>query len=315
MISILIPIYNVDVTNLVNNLLEQIHAQDLPHSSDHPYELIMLDDASPDDNIRRKNASLSENQEVTYLQNQTNRGRSATRNLLVQHAQNDLLIMMDCDASVASPTYLKQYTDFLQAHPTLPTRFVVSGGLVYRGDKPEYARRLRWKYGQKRECRLAKERNQAPYKSFTPFNILISRSTFEHNGFDESFDSYGYEDTFWGYQLQQQQIPVIHIDNPLFHDGLDTNEQFLQKTRTAIANLARLMDENRIPDQFWEESSLLRTYRYFQKRGLLPLCRLCYHMLHFPMEWWLHTFPTLRLLDAYKLFCLAKMSKLQNSGV
>ena len=303
MLSILIPSFNVDVTTLVGHLLDQGRALSIP------FEVVIMDDASTDMEVRKHNELLSKEDEVKFVQQTVNQGRSKIRNLLVACAAYDNLLLMDCDAGVASDQYLANYMTWLNEHPELPARYVISGGVCYRAEKPPKDRLLRWKYGVKREVRSAEIRNRQPYRSFTPFNILTTKETFVDNGFDESLTTYGYEDTLWGYQLQQKQIPLIHIDNPLYHDGLDTNEEFLRKTRQAVENLYRLMQENRLPDEFKCDSRLLCAYDNFQRKGSLPICSFYYRVLHQALEKSLKLTPSLRLLDSYKLFYLAYLSR------
>lgn len=303
MLSILIPSYNVDLTALVTPLLEQARALALP------FEIIVMDDASPDMAVRERNQRLQDAPEVLYLQQQTNNGRAKLRNKLVQQARFPYLVLMDCDAGIVDSSYLSCYWQYVQEHPELPSRYVIAGGLMYRSEKPAKERLLRWKYGKQREVRPAVERNKHPYRSFTPFNIFTTRETFVDNGFDESLTTYGYEDTLWGYQLKQQEIPLVHIDNPLFHDGLDTNEAFLRKTREAIENLYRLMQEERLPKEFEADSRLLRAYRNFERKGSLPICSWYYQTSHKLMEASLKQAPSLRVMDSYKLFYLAYLSR------
>ncbi|MCR4964637.1 MAG: glycosyltransferase [Bacteroidales bacterium] len=302
MLSILIPSYNVDLTTLVTGLLNQARALSVP------FEIIIMDDASTDLAVRQHNQLLSQEQEVEYVQNSENQGRSKIRNQLVNRAQYPYLIIMDCDAAIVDDQYLARYLTYRNNHPELSNRFVISGGLRYRDEKPSKDKMLRWKYGVKREVRSAEERNKHPYRSFTPFNIFTTKETFVDNGFDESFTAYGYEDTLWGYQLKDKGIPMIHLDNPLYHDGLNTNEEFLRKTRQAVDNLYRLMSENRLPQEFRMDSRLLRTYDNFYQKGFIPICRMYYKVSHKAMELSLCKTPSLRIFDSYKLFYLAFIS-------
>ncbi len=65
--------------------------------------------------------------------------------------------------------------------------------------------------------------------------------------FQENVEGYGYEDLQYALQLQKVGISIKHIQNPVFHDGLETNVQFMQKTRKAIDNLIFLESKKQIP--------------------------------------------------------------------
>ena len=88
----------------------------------------------------------------------------------------------------------------------------------------------------------AAERNKHPHASFSTFNVLIERSVFSKIRFNEELKQYGYEDTLLGYQLKKAGINILHIDNGLIHEGLESNRDFLTKTKLGIENLSKLYD-------------------------------------------------------------------------
>ena len=61
--------------------------------------------------------------------------------------------------------------------------------------------------------------------------------------FNEELKQYGHEDTLLGYQLKKAGIEVLHIDNGLYHEGLESNREFLVKTKLGIENLSKLYDK------------------------------------------------------------------------
>lgn len=253
MLSILIPAYNVDLRHLVRDLLRQCRQLGLV------FEVLVEDDAS-DAKFHRFYEDVAHEPEVTLLTNEVNQGRSKVRNHLADTARYPYLLFMDCDANVKMPDYISQYLQCIRSKSVGGKPFVVSGGLAYREQMPDEEHRLRWKYGVRREVRTAARRNLKPYAAFTPFNMLISKEVFQYCHFDESISTYGFEDTLFGYQLQLAQIPMDHIDNELFHDGIDDNALFLKKVETSITNLVRLYRSRKLPDSFIQNSRLMRTY-------------------------------------------------------
>ena len=95
--------------------------------------------------------------------------------------------------------------------------------------------------------------------------MLISKSVFQTCRFDESLRHYGYEDTFFGIELEQAGIPVFHIDNELYHDGIDTNTEFLNKVAAGVSNLVKLHDNNKLDENFKDKSPLMTTYEKLEK--------------------------------------------------
>jgi hypothetical protein len=264
MISVLIPIYNFNVAKLVKDL----HAQLL--YANVVFEIILGDDASTDSH---NNGKLTDLQGVTYFSLKENIGRSKMRNLLVEKAKYPFLLFMDCDAAVSSALYINNY--IVEISRSTPPVCII-GGVAYRKQKPNPKYYLRCHYGKRREATDADIRNRKPYKSFTSFNAVFSKSIFDLVKFDESFSTYGNEDTFFGDQLRNAHIPVIHINNPLYHDGLDSNDDYLKKVETSIDNLITLFHSKKIDSGFVNENRLLATYLKCKKLNITPLLRLYY---------------------------------------
>ena len=176
--------------------------------------------------------------------------------------------------------------------------------------RPEKTKLLRYRYGIKREVRPAYERNKDPYRAFTPFNMLISKSVFDKCRFEESLKQYGYEDTFFGIELKKHGIPVYHINNELYHEGIDTNELLLDKVAAGVANLVNLQSHNKLDNKFLEVSTLLSTYQRLKKTltGRFTLSLL--DKIRQPLRNISSTYNSLVFLDLYKL---AVMHNLMNS--
>lgn len=298
MLSVLIPIYNHDVNPLVTALDRQLAQAGIP------YEIILADDCSDNLDIREKNSHLTQLDKVQHIQNQENMGRAKIRNLMAKKAQYPHLLFIDCDAMVENPDYIKKYMDAIEKMRPQQA-FVINGGIAYRNEKPDSQYFLRWYYGKRREEESAEQRNKRPYHHFTPFNVIISKSVFEEIQFDENLTTYGHEDTLFGYQLQQKQIPYLHIDNPLYHEGLDTNEEYLKKIRLSIDNLIYISENQNINHSFLKENRLLKTYQQCKKMGLAKLVGRHFERNAEKMQQHLSQKPSMSLIDLYKLSYLA----------
>ena len=289
MISVLIPIYNFNVAKLVKDLHAQLSYANVE------FEIILGDDAST---TPYNNEKLTNLQNVSYFSLPENIGRSKIRNLLVEKAIYPFLLFMDCDASIASSLYTNNY--IVEISRNLPPVCII-GGVAYRKQKPNPKYFLRWHYGNKREATDAYIRNQKPYKSFTSFNAVFSKSIFDLVKFDESFSTYGNEDTFFGNQLRNTHIPIIHINNPLYHDGLDTNEEYVRKVETSIDNLITLLEAKKIDANFVEENRLLSAFFKCKKLKIMVLLRFVYKNFLPNIKQRILRNPTLFWLDVYKL--------------
>jgi glycosyltransferase involved in cell wall biosynthesis len=91
MLSILIPVYNFDVTNFVTDLHTLCKQEKIT------FEIILFDDASNED-FKNKNRLLQKLPFVTYQELTQNIGRSAIRNKLAEAANYDFLMFVDCDS-------------------------------------------------------------------------------------------------------------------------------------------------------------------------------------------------------------------------
>lgn len=298
MLSVLIPIYNHDVNNLVTTLDQQLTQSGIP------YEIILADDCSDNLDYRKRNENLSRLASVQYIQNQSNMGRAKIRNRLADTAQYLYLLFIDCDATVQHQDYIKKNLEAIEKMQKEPL-FVINGGIAYQAEKPDSKYFLRWYYGKKREEESADKRASQPYHHFTPFNVVITKSLFQCINFDESLTSYGHEDTLFGYQLKEQEIPYLHINNHLIHNGLDTNEEFLKKIRVSIGNLTKLSEDQNINKHLLEDNKLLKAYRSCSIIGLPFFLKLIFKKYQTRIEQQLCEKPSMFLLDLYKLCYLA----------
>ncbi|MEN0048742.1 MAG: glycosyltransferase [Bacteroidota bacterium] len=293
-LSILIPIYNFDCRSLIEELYNQCRATNFP------FEIVALEDASAP-KFRLLNGSLkSKASEIKYQYLEQNVGRSRIRNLLAQKAKFDYLLFMDGDSKVVHPNYIQTYLQHLK-----PSKLLY-GGRIYQNAPPENQQFiLHWKFGKQREESSAVERSQQPYHSFMTNNFVIPKPLFQNIQFDENLKQYGHEDTLFGLELKARNIPILHLDNPLEHIGLEETTVFLSKTDKAIENLVQLHLQGKPI-----ETKLLNTYLKLKKYHLQKVYLFSYCLFRalirrnlFSRSSWLFCF------DLYKLNQLTKIMK------
>lgn len=228
MLSVCIPVFQVDVRPLVLALRKQAGALPVP------VEIFCLDDAS-DPAFRAVNRELAGQSMLRYEELPRNVGRARIRNRLAQQARFPFLLFLDSDARLVRPDFLRQYVD------RLPAGGVLCGGGVYQPRPPADPRRwLHWYYGSRMEQWPVARRAEQPYRGFKTFNFLAPRELLLRLPFHESLEGYGHEDTLWGLFLEREHIPVQHFDNPACHAGLETAGVFLAKQRAAAKQLHAL---------------------------------------------------------------------------
>jgi len=232
MLSVLIPTYNFACYRLVADLQIQLEATDLA------YEIIVADDGSKDQVSVIANLKINELPGCRYIRRTENVGRAAIRNFLVQESKGDWLLFMDSDAEIEDDHYIRRYQILLKEHPEAD---IIAGGLRHPQHCPNPYCTLRYHYEKAADRhRGAIERNQQPFEKFTTFNVAFRREVFDRCRFDESCKQYGYEDTLLGYELEEAGFKILHVDNPILHIGLESNEVFLNKIGVSINTLKSL---------------------------------------------------------------------------
>ena len=253
MISICIPIYNQEISNLINELTNQIRSLSLN------IEIIVIDDGSED---------VFENQNLlkdhTYIALQENVGRSKIRNLFVEHAKHDNLLFLDGDVVIVGEDFVENYINVIRAK----SFDVICGGLLYSDTVPLKTHQLRWRYGIKRECRSVEKRTQSPYNSFMTSNFVIKKEGLIHLPFDEQLTDYGHEDTLMGFELKKTNKAIIHIQNPVLHADHTSNEAFIYKTEKAIQNLFYIHQTQKYQKEFSQSIKLLRLAKILKTLSL-----------------------------------------------
>jgi len=290
MISVCIPVYNVEMLPLLRQLQQQLKEQDTP------VEIVCIDDAS-DEIIRQKNRAECHSL-ACWVELEQNIGRARIRNLFPEYALYEYLLFLDCDGLIPSADFLKNYIDFLSLHKTS----VVCGGRIFPNKKPPRNCRLRWKYGREMESKQAIVRNQNPNKSFMTNNFVIQKDLFQHVKFDERLSGYGHEDTLFGYQLREQNISVSHLENPILNGDMETNSEFLRKTERGIQNLYSVLSITDFQKDFTEEIALLKSYYKLKKSGILPLFQFFFILKKSFIRYILKLgYTNMKLFSIYKL--------------
>ena len=296
MLSICIPVYNFDVRKLVHDLHRQA-GKNLPD-----FEILLVDDHS-NKAFRKINNELQNTTNVSYTELEENIGRSKIRNLLAEKARFENILFLDCDVDIIRDDFLSNYYRRIQIGEK-----VVCGGHIYQDNPPEPKNYLHWYYGTQREVKSATERQKAPNDSFMTANFLISKELFKKIRFDERISGYGHEDTMLGCELDKHGVVTRHIDNPVLHSGLDTNKQFLEKTRQSIHNLLHLDQISDKNKTVHFKIKVLKAFHTTDKLALHGIISKLFSASRKKMENNLMgSRPSLFMLDLYKLGYLCRI--------
>lgn len=284
MLSVIIPVYNYDISDLVRVLRQQISQLELP------IEVLICDDASTSAN-RQVNKNAAQAAGFDYFENENNKGRTATRAFLANKASYDHLLLLDADVLPKKSGFLKAYLDLLDAD------HIICGGVEYQSQRPaDASQRLRWKYGIKKEVKTPAEREEHPH-TVVFANLALPKTTFQSCNPVE-FKRYGL-DLLFSECLRQKKFKVKHIDNPAFHLGLETNDAFLDKSKQSIATTIKAEQQGLIAAEF---RPIQRAYRRLKRFGLVGLFRFTMSGFNGLLERNLKgSNPNIFLFDLYRL--------------
>ncbi|PWB24412.1 glycosyltransferase family 2 protein [Flavobacterium sp. HTF] len=286
MLSILIPVYNYNAFSLVEKLHNQVAELNIP------FEIICLDDAS--------SLFTNENQQINQFQNSSfvvlekNIGRSAIRNLLSQKAVYENLLFLDADTIPVHDNFISNYISQINT-----SEKVVYGGILYQNSKPSKNELLRWIYGIKREALSASERGKNLYLSFLTLNFLIKKSLFSKVHFNENIPNLRHEDTLFSYELMQNKVESIHIENPVYHLGIEDSKTFLKKSEEAVIGLKNLVDSNLISSDYVKLSHYFQIIKKYRLTSLIGFGFRVFKPLF--VKQLLSKKPSLFLFDIYRL--------------
>jgi glycosyltransferase involved in cell wall biosynthesis len=265
-ISVCIPVYNYDIRPLASQLSDEACKAAIV------MEIIFLDDGS-DNYYRNLNRQVSDSPSIKYIEQDHTGSRSAVRNRLGREASFPWLLFLDCDSGLPTGGFAERYIDVAKEAD------VVCGGTMYKESPPDDRNLLlRWIYGKKREQLTAAERNLQNKFAVTANNFMIRKQVFALCPFRETIRDYGHEDSVLGYDLRRSGFRVVHTDNPVYHNGLETSSRFLGKTKTALGNLL-FISNNIIPDEsFTDGLPLLKWRRRMKKMGMIRIAGFLFRL-------------------------------------
>lgn len=302
MISILIAMYNVDVGDLIQDVIDSCAY------IDQAYEIAVIDDASPDASaFDRLRLRYRDRDNVHIRRHAENQGRARTRNLLADRSNGDWLLFIDGDCRIVDITH------FMSNYESKSNSGVdaIFGGHVYDSQKPmDTQLYLHWHYGRTRESVDLKTRQSEPCRYTFASNVFIRSAMMRATPFDEQVVSYGYEDILWGEQLRHNGCRMLMMDNTVLHCGLASNQVFLDRVDEAMQTLVRWsMRDPNPPVKLW------RVYRDLQRlwwgKAFLGLCVSTKSWMKSTL---LHNKGTFILYDCYRIAILHRLVSSEQEG-
>ncbi|CAN5189140.1 polysaccharide biosynthesis protein HfsG [soil metagenome] len=220
-------------------------------------EIVILDDGTCDANLTQalKQVTASMNMPVRLITLATNAGRAVGRNILAQAARGGSLLFLDSDMRPDSDRFLTAWADLVRRDDP-PVAF---GGFSLLQAPTDSRFAVHRAMATKSDCIPCAERALTPEKYVYTSNLLVRRDVFDSEAFDADFSGWGWEDVEWAMRVSRR-FPVLHIDNPATHMGLDTTEALAGKYEQSAGNFARVIAKH--PD-------IIATYPSFKAARLL----------------------------------------------
>lgn len=230
-VSVLIPFLRDDPDDLLSRLDSEAA------SLDGAVEIVVLDDGTGDADLTARLTAHVEAMSlpVRLITLPANEGRAVGRNRLASAARGGSLLFLDSDMRPDTPRFLRDWADLaIQQKPA-----VAFGGFSLL-QAPTGARfAVHRAMAAKSECVPQAERAKQPEKYVYTSNLLVRRDVFEAEAFDSGFTGWGWEDVEWAMRVSRR-FPVVHLDNPATHMGLDTIAALAGKYEQSAPNFARM---------------------------------------------------------------------------
>jgi len=286
MISILIPIYNYQISGLVNEIYRQLSIANVK------FEIICFDDKS-EKYVAENKLAVDALSNAKTINSKENIGRTNSRQALCNASVYDWLLFLDADVMPKTDQFIATYLDKLNSGYQ-----ALFGGIAYKNTKPNKDAILRWKYGRTCEEVDEQKRNLKPYQQVVSANFMIKKDVF--NNINSKIEAKGYGlDNHFASLLKQDNIKILHINNEVYHLGLENHMTYLKKAEECIITLLSLYDNRKMVQH---NNKLLSTFVFLKRLKMNYLMAFFYKKFHSIISKnLLSNNPKILLLQFYKL--------------
>ena len=231
-VSVLIPFLRDDPLPLLDALDTEASALS------GAVELVLMDDGTGDvaltQALEARIATMA--MPVQLITLGANEGRSRGRNRLAAAARAGHLLFLDSDMRPDTPRFLGVWADLVRDRDPA----VAFGGFSLLQAPTDARFAVHRAMAAKSECLPCEVRALTPEKYVYTSNLLVRRDVFDTEAFDAAFTGWGWEDVEWAMRVSRR-YPVIHVDNPATHMGLDTVQALAGKYEQSAPNFARVI--------------------------------------------------------------------------
>jgi len=228
-LSVLIPYFKDDPTALLHALLSQTTEQE-------GVEILIYDDGTDDINLNAKvcAAVKSAHSPVHLMIAHHNKGRSAARNALREHAKADWVLFLDADMRPVSHRFLNDYVSLVKAN----VADIIFGGFTVPEKAETPDQELHRALSAVSDCLSLAARQAAGPQFVASSNLCVRKTVLAAEGFDDGFTGWGWEDSEWAARVTKR-FELMHADIPALHLGLENTETLLRRFKTSGHNYVR----------------------------------------------------------------------------
>ncbi|MFO7863263.1 MAG: hypothetical protein R6U85_04630, partial [Salinivirgaceae bacterium] len=256
MLSICITNTKSNIAPLLNRLHEQRQMLELKTE-------INIADSCSETSCKEANEMAAKHVEANYISIDEALSDGQIKYILAKNANGSYLLFINGDLHITQRKYLQNYIEVMQ--PGL----VVCGGITAIGKKPESEYHLHWYAKHNFYTYHADERSQYPYFHLNTNNLLMPRGLFLQFPVPE-IDEPQWMLPYY-FELKDNTIPIIHIDNPLSTHTFLTNKRFLAHNRKHLKQVTEWL--NKISDEIVAETSVTE-YEHYKKLHKWKLAKL-----------------------------------------
>ncbi len=223
-LSIVMATYNR--SNTIVRTIEHLTNQDIDPSL---FELIIVDDASPDDTAKViQNLIPSLPYRTTYFRNETNRGPGYTQNRGIEAVKSPLLMIMTDDVFM-NPCAIRYHLEFHRQFPGL--EHAALGKVLQSPELKDSALMRNW---DPFRFWLLDGAEQLPFYMFWACNVSCKLNLMKRAGMFKEHAGRGgpvaFEDLEVGYRLSQESMNLHYIDGASgYHYHPYTIDQAIQR--------------------------------------------------------------------------------------
>ena len=230
-LSVLIPFLRDDPSDL----LERLATEAGPLRG--AVEIVLLDDGTGDAGLSARLAALLRDMSLParLITLPANEGRAPGRNRLAAAARGGFLLFLDSDMRPDGPRFLQDWAALVRRDAPA----VAFGGFSLAQAPTEARFAVHRALAARSECVPCEARARQPEKYVYTSNLLVRRDVFDAEAFDPGFTGWGWEDVEWAIRVARR-FPVLHVDNPATHMGLDTVQALAGKYEQSAANFGRM---------------------------------------------------------------------------